>query len=116
MAFNEKIFNCWAFLLPFPPMRVLLPKRNVNLEVVFGPLGEEQLQNSDQNIWYLGWTTNMLELDAAPYNCPGYELRKRGSAARRPVDVFITRETGTNAFITALREAMFICFFTSPCR
>jgi hypothetical protein len=78
-------------------------ERNVNLEAAAVFSAQEQLRNSDLNTPY-GWT-NQIEFDAHLIAAPAMSF---GSDNLQPdvlLDVFITRDTGTNAFVTALREA-----------
>ena len=92
-----------AAVLAFSATGLCIAERNVNLEVDSVYSAQEQLQNSYLNTRY-GWT-NMLELDAHLIIAPAMSFGSDNLQPDALLDVFITRETGTNAFITALREA-----------
>ncbi len=81
--------------------------RNINLEVDTVYTAQEQLpvnylmQSGNSNT---SWT-NQAEVDAHLIVAPAMNIGSGDLAPDALIDVFITRETGTNAFVTALREA-----------
>ncbi len=77
--------------------------RNVTLEVDSVFSAQEQLKDSDLGTKY-GWT-NQVELDAHLIVSPAMSFGSDNFQPDVLLDVFITRATGTNAFVTALREA-----------
>lgn len=107
----KKITAALIFLSAFALKGFVFADRNVTLEVDSVFTAQEQLQNSYINSEY-GWT-NQLEFDAHLIVSPAMNL---GSSDLQPdalLDVFITRQTSTNSFIIALREAFVDMLFYS---
>jgi hypothetical protein len=77
--------------------------RNVNLELDSVYSAQEQQPDNDLNTKY-GWT-NQAEFDAHLIVAPSMNLGSENFQPDALFDIFITRETGTNSFVTALREA-----------